>query len=702
MKTQTKLTLKFLEDALQDFLQAKLRPLEPIVRCRLEQLAWQYSQPLAQQNSQLLEQSNAEVLALKIFIQHQRSGSEHQQKIRGVLRHMLRLSCQLIKQARESGRDLSTIQQIHVLLFFPGEKSPYAKRTVSLVNIGAFPSTRSSISLSMGIPIVKAASEDDIKVTKENTIIKGSATDGNVIAGSATDRNLTENSTAEGHTKRDTEIDRTPANVRSDTSTHSGLKHHDTPSPQPALSEPPSAETPSPDVACFWNRWNIIKAAVAGVVVTVSGIGTYALTRPCVVGTCDIISTAQTLNSESQRLLNTAATPGETITADEVVTAYENLVEANYQLGRIPFWSRYYDVAQALLSQYQEEADFVSQIVTAQRQAYEATLSAQEAPHPLPVWEDIRGQWQEAIAQLSSVPPDAGATPLATTKLSEYQQYLSDIDQHINQERAAQAKITEAREVAQIAEARESSASSAESWQLVYVTWQVVIDRLAEVPKETMAYAEAQQLNAIYSDRLAVSQERHRAEQQAQIAYTEAMTLAETALQHEQDGQLTQALVAWQNALSNIQQIAEETSYYDQAQPLLSSYEEEMSRTEEALGTLAKLETYRPLLNRACTDSSPVCSYILEPDGIQIFVADAYAEGLRQFLTAGITMEGEASQLSNESPQLLKMTSLLQAISTIGNDSEIAIELFDSENQLIAIYEPSEGGYIQANVDNTL
>jgi hypothetical protein len=43
------------------------------------------------------------------------------------------------------------------------------------------------------------------------------------------------------------------------------------------------------------------------------------------------------------------------------------------------------------------------------------------------------------------------------------------------------------------------------------------------------------------------------------------------------------------------------------------------------------------------------------------------------------------------------VTSLLQAISTIGDDSQIAIELYDSGNQLIATYEPSEGGYIQAN-----
>jgi hypothetical protein len=377
------------------------------------------------------------------------------------------------------------------------------------------------------------------------------------------------------------------------------------------------------------------------VTLTLTGVSTYALTRPCVVGSCDVINTAQILNQESQHLLNTAAIPGEVITAEEVVTAYENLVEANYQLARIPFWSKYYDVAQELLGQYQEEADFVAQIVNAQRQAYEATLSAQEAPHPLPVWEDIRGQWQEAIAQLSTVPPDTGVTPLATTKLSEYQQYLSDIDQQIDQERAAQAKITEARQVAQIAEARESSASSAASWQLVFVTWQVVINRLAEVPKETMAYAEAQQLNAIYSDRLATSQERHREEQRAQQAYSEATTLAEEALQHEQEGRLTQALVAWQNALTNVQQISEETSYYDQAQPLLSSYGEELARTEEALGTLARLETYRPLLNRACTASSPVCSYILEPEGIQIFMADAYAEGLSQFLSAGMTIEGE-------------------------------------------------------------
>ncbi len=658
MKTPTKLTLNFLENALEDLLQAKLQPLEPMVRCRLES-----SQ--AQAGSKVLNDSTA--LLLKIFIQHQHDESNHL-RVGNTIQQVLRLSRETINQAEEAENELSGIQHICVLLFFTGQKSPYAKRHISLASAGALPNV---------LPSASTAKQSD------------EASHGGDRPSS--DPFPTSNPLPTSNQQTDTSL--TQSSPPQPEETIPEAPPSDLPSPQPEA----ATKTASPDTPCFWHRWNIIKAIAAGILLSFSGITGYALTRPCVVGTCDVISTARALNNESQRLLNTASIPGEVITAEEVVTAYENLVEANYQLARIPFWSQYYDAAQALLSEYQKEADFVSKIVLAQRQAYEATLSAQEAPHPLSVWEDIRGQWQEAIAQLSTVPPDAGVTPLATTKLSEYQQYLSDIDQQIDQERAAQEKITEARRVAQIAEARESSAESAGSWQLVFVTWQVVINRLAEVPKDTMAYAEAQQLNAIYSNRLAASQERHLKEQQSHSAYTEARSLAAEAMQHEQSGRLTQALVAWQNALSNIQQISEETSYYDPAQPLLSSYGEELARTEEALATLAILEDYRILLNRACTNNSPVCSYILEPGGIQIFITDAYAEGVRQYLSAEMAAEQENSNLSEGSPQLPKVTALLQTITTIGSDSQIAIKLFDDEEQLIAIYEPSEGEYIQAN-----
>jgi hypothetical protein len=440
------------------------------------------------------------------------------------------------------------------------------------------------------------------------------------------------------------------------------------------------------------SRWGIIKATTAGLAIAACGAGAYVVTRPCVIGPCHVLETARSYNQESQALLDHGTSP------EDIVEAYEKLLEANFQLEQIPFWSDYYDQAQAMITQYQQEADLVSQVVVAQRQAYEATMLAQEPPYPLPVWEDIRVQWQEAIAKLESIPSDTDVANLANLKLTEYQTHLSAIDQHIRQEQEAQAKISEARETAQIAEARERAANSPESWNYAYVTWQVVMLRLAEIPKDTMAYAEAQHLNAIYEARLMTSKERNTREQNAHNAYMQATALANEAIALEQSGQLTQATVAWQNALSNIEQIPEGSRYFEQAQPLLSSYTEELARTEQALNALARLEGFRSRLNQACSTGVSLCSYALAPEGIDIIIAPSHSENVRQLVTGETRLSAETLENGSDDTAEAKLVVFLRALESIGDNSELPITLYDQSRQRIATYDPTLGQYRQSGV----
>ena len=703
----TELTLKSLEDDLKGALQADLNALLLQVRCRVK------------------------AVTLQIFIQLRDQQTSAESQIFSTLSRFL----STIKQSSCCRGELFGVQHVQALLFGEGQRQPYARRAVSLrsgtqssgvatgeqdcpgcsnkidrvsePNVLGPQSDRSLARVKHGLTDYRRLRETERKSTKINRL-----NDSSVLVNG--DRPVHHQKSIEewGH-RGQTQLSLVPISwlLCQQYDAVAGVlfwckvSEHQKVDKEPRvkgiepqkdnLQKVESIEQKSSQKRRFRNRWILIKAAVAGLTLTVSGTSVYALTRPCVIGDCDVLNTAQVLNQESQQLLDTVRTP------KEVIVAYEKLVEANYQLAQIPFWSKYYEEAQSLLTHYQEEADFVSQIVMAQRQAHEATLSAQEPPHPLPVWEDIRGQWQEAIAQLEQVPPNTGVANLANTKLNEYQYYLSAIDQRITQERDAQAKIAAARQAAQIAEARESVAGSAESWQLVYITWQVVMNRLADISKDTMAYAEAQQLNSIYSARLTASRERYAQEQLSFDAFTQATTFAEQAMQEEQSGRVTQALAAWQNALTNIQQIPEGTSFYEQAQPLLNSYAEELARTEGILAGIVALEEHRPTLNRACTASSPVCSYTLGLTGIQIFMTDLYADGLRQVLTAGIpTTDTDSGQFGLDL-ELPKVTVLLQTLTTIGNESQVAIQLFDNSDQLIATYDPSVGGYVQPDVEDS-
>ncbi|MEB3211245.1 MAG: hypothetical protein VKL39_07815, partial [Leptolyngbyaceae bacterium] len=441
----------------------------------------------------------------------------------------------------------------------------------------------------------------------------------------------------------------------------------------------------------FNDRWGIIRVTTASVAIALLSTGAYAVTRPCVIGACPLLDTAQAFNQESQDLLDAATT-------DTVTVAYEKLLEANYQLGKIPFWSDYYDQAQLLISQYQQEADLISKIVSAQREAQQAIVLAQEPPYPLETWEEIRNQWEMAIAQLNSIPDNTKVTELARLKRAEYQTYLATVNQHIQREQEAQAKIAAAREAAQIAEERESTADSPESWNLVHVTWQVVMQRLSGIPNDTMAYAEAQHLNVIYEARLMDSKDRNRREQLSRDAYAQATALADQAVQLEQNGSLTQAMVAWQNALSNIQQIPEGTLYYEQAQTLLSSYTEELDRTEQTLARLASLEDFRARLNQACATYSSLCSYSLGNDEIDVFIEASYSEEIRQLVRAGMPAFQREEPRSENVAERSKLIAFLQTLTEIGSDSGMPLVLYDQDRELIATYDPERGGYHQASM----
>ncbi|NJO72441.1 MAG: hypothetical protein HC833_00840, partial [Leptolyngbyaceae cyanobacterium RM1_406_9] len=228
----------------------------------------------------------------------------------------------------------------------------------------------------------------------------------------------------------------------------------------------------------------------------------YALTRPCVIGACVPLQTAQQLSQEASQLVQANSS------ALDVNEAYQKLAEGSYLLGTIPRWSGEYTEAQALLQVYGTQSEALGQVVAALQTANEAAHASQNPPHPLTRWEEIRAMWEEAIALLEKVSANHPIHPLAQQKLTEYQANLSMINQRIVIEQQAQDKIQLARDTARLAEAREGVAESVEGWQLAHITWQVVVNLLQEIPSGTMAYAEAEQLLAIYQPRLEEARDR--------------------------------------------------------------------------------------------------------------------------------------------------------------------------------------------------
>ncbi|HEY9627513.1 MAG TPA: hypothetical protein V6C84_09440 [Coleofasciculaceae cyanobacterium] len=429
--------------------------------------------------------------------------------------------------------------------------------------------------------------------------------------------------------------------------------------------------------------------------------GAYVLSRPCVLGTvCEPIQKAQQLDQQATQTIAT------TDSALAVVGAYDQLTEASYLLGTIPSWSGQHQAAQTLQATYENKSKMLGQVVKALKQGNAAAQKSQNPPHPLPKWRQIQWDWREAIALLEKVPPDSPVLSLAQKKLAEYKVNLDTTDRRVLVEQGAQDKLTTARKTAEVAESRANLATTPESWQQVYLTWQAAINLLQQVPQGTMAHSEAAQVISLYESKMAEADNRRNQEQASTGSYQEAVKLAEQARNWERQNQWTEAVAAWRSAFTNIQQIPQGTTYYTQAQPLVSEYQAALAQAETNRDRTSAMQRVKPDLDRAClgtglganleanlksqTGLSKVCTYTLSPIAIRIQVTPQYDQAVENVITRAQT-QGDARARAEVTTQV---NELLQNLADIGKTAQVPIELYSSNGSIFANYNPDASGYV--------
>ncbi|MEO1208166.1 MAG: hypothetical protein AAFX78_01355 [Cyanobacteria bacterium J06638_20] len=403
-------------------------------------------------------------------------------------------------------------------------------------------------------------------------------------------------------------------------------------------------------------------AGLAATILLVGG-GGYALSRPCVVGGCDALAIAQQMQTTAMGQI----TPEQS--AQEVLEAYDNLMEASYLLDRIPSWSPYYNEAQDILAELLHESQKLERVVQAQRLAMAAAVQSQNPPHPLTVWREIKQNWQSAIAQLEQVPDNSPIHPLAQRKLSEYRDNLGQIDQRILKEIEAQEWVDLARQTAAQAETRQDIVTSVSGLQRVQQNWQSVINALNKVPSGTMSYAEAQQLLALYRPQLDLAEEQLQQEQTSIQRFTQAQSLANTAQTAEQQNAWDQAVGQWQQALDEVQQIPEGSISFERAQPLINSYQTALN---QALSNLEFQDTLTSL-ERLCSGSPRRCLLSRQDDQVRVTITNAYEQSLSG---------------SNANSPLSQLDPLIEQIARVSNRTRIPVSVYEADGDLIGIYNP--------------
>jgi hypothetical protein len=415
------------------------------------------------------------------------------------------------------------------------------------------------------------------------------------------------------------------------------------------------------------------------------GIGLYGLTRPCVIGGCAPLVEAQRLSQDAASRANSTAT------AQDVVAAHQQLIEANYLLGTIPKWSGHYDNAQTLLQSYETRTEVFGQVVAAVQKANVAAEKSQNSPYPVTTWREVQQLWQEAIALLETIPSDSSVYLLSQRKRSEYEANLTAINHRIRVELEAQERIDAARKVANVAEAREAAATSVVTWRSARDTWQVVVNALKNIPQGTMAYAEAQQLLGIYQPRLAATRDRHTQEQLSATAYNQALTLAEQARQAEQRQQWSEAVNQWRNALSNVEQVPNGTSYHSQIEPLVATYQTALASAQDRMRSATALQTATADLDQVCAATSTICTYTIQANAIRVQLTPDYDWAIEAVIS-NTPLRGDAN---TQAALKAYVDQLLDRFAEVGQQAQLPLDFYNAGDRLFGTYDPQFGGYVK-------
>lgn len=429
--------------------------------------------------------------------------------------------------------------------------------------------------------------------------------------------------------------------------------------------------------------WQLSQSLInigAGVAVVSFLAGIYAFTRPCVVGGCSVIQTANQLAQSSATNLKNAKSE------QDILKGKQNLSKATQQLASIPFWSSYHGIAQKILQNYRNESAKLDPVLVGLDKADLAVQKSQEPTPTLQKWQEIQGLWRGAIASMNKVPPNSPVYPFAQQQLKIYQVNSSVINQEINQEKLSETKLNVAKKTAQLAQVRQGAAKTLNHWQQVQATWEVVIDSLSSIPKTAIVYPEAKQLLDKYEPTLAAARQRRSQEEISANIYNQALGIANLAKNYEQKNQWTQAVASWRRASTYAQQVPENTFFYEQAQPLSDNYMASLRRSQSKLEVAVVIQKARTDLDKTCAGVPKVCEHTVSLQMLKVYLTPAYVGGVkRTAMTAGLS--GDAKTLAGVDDHLKTLQAALEAISENAN---VPLEIYDEKRTMIGRYVPKQ------------
>ncbi len=417
----------------------------------------------------------------------------------------------------------------------------------------------------------------------------------------------------------------------------------------------------------------LILLSVFGVIVSATLGGVYVATRPCLITKCKELQTAQYLNKSYGKLINK-------INSEQDLAPLQRKIDlARRNLTKIPNLSPSFPESQQhsrLLSNKSEE---IQQIFTASQAARIARQKSQTVSKNLKELKNQQRLWRQAIAPLEAINRNNPLSQLAQKKLVSYRANLQAVNQDLLAEDKWLKKVNSAKAVSIVADKREAAAKTLTDWQKVESTWQVAVNALTPIPAKSSAYSDARKLISEYKPRLLAARNQKNKELMAAKTYKQAVNAVKLAKGYQQQKQWQAAVAAWQSALSYAQQVTNNSLYNIQAQKLIASTSNSLNQAQEKLELYRRIQKTRSDLNKTCSDQIPICTFIINNQGISVRVTPEYEQTLQESLM-------EASIQGN--PDIIRyvnnhLQTLQQALEAISDNADVPVIVYDAQGNVI-------------------
>jgi len=401
----------------------------------------------------------------------------------------------------------------------------------------------------------------------------------------------------------------------------------------------------------------IVGASV--VIALLSGTGAFILHRGCIISACKELQTAEQFKNEYQQYIK--ATESE----KDLLVTQQKLDGVITDLQKIPHWSPRYSESQSLVNNFSQHLTKINQVLKALQMVSSAQKTSQALPKNLDELRNRQKLLLEAITSLETVKPDHDLYELVQRNLPNYQSSLKSINRQLLQEQAWLQKIANAKVSAEAAIKRQTTAKSASEWQRIEFDLQIVINTLKFIPIGSLGNEDARKLLAEYQPKLIEARNRTKKEQLSARLYQQAIKSASQAKIYGNQSQWKEAVKSWEQAIQSAKQVGQDTSYFNEAKPLIDNYTAFLKEAEEQFQIYGDLNQVRYQLNKTCTNTIKICTFTIESQKINVRLTPQYDR----------LFQANNPQVQNHFQQLQ------EALKVISENARLPLFIYNSQGQ---------------------